>query len=102
MRPATPSSRQRPPNTTARWRRFRPAPTRPCWPTRSSPATAALAATVTEGSPEVYSEIQAAFDGADEVAAAAQRIADADSDTFADLYAEAKRNVDADSRVTDE
>ena len=61
-----------------------------------------LAATVTEGSPEVYSEIQAAFDGADEVAAAAQRIADADSDTFADLYAEAKRNVDADSRVTDE
>ena len=61
-----------------------------------------LAATVTEGSPEVYSEIQATFDGADAIVAAAQEIADADSDTFADLYAEAKRNVDADSRVTDE
>ena len=61
-----------------------------------------LATTVTEGSPEVYGEIQAAFDGADDIAAAAQRIADADSETFADLYAEAKRNVDADSRVTDE
>ena len=61
-----------------------------------------LAATVTEGSPEVYREIQAAFDGADDIAAAAQRIADADSEAFADLYAEAKRTVGADSRVTDE
>jgi len=61
-----------------------------------------LAATVTEGSPEVYSEIQATFDGADDIAAAARRIADADSETFADLYGQAKRNVGADSRVSDE
>ena len=61
-----------------------------------------VAATVAEGSPEVYGEIQAAFDGADDIAAAAQTIADADSDTFADLYTEAKHNVDADSRVTGE
>ena len=61
-----------------------------------------LAVTVTEGSPEVYSEIQSAFDGADDIAAAAQQIAAADSDTFADLYAQAKRNVGADSRVSDE
>lgn len=61
-----------------------------------------LAATVTEGSPEVYSEIQKTFDGADDIAAAAQQIADADAETFADLYEQAKRNVDADSRVSDE
>ena len=61
-----------------------------------------LATTVTEGSPEVYSEIQATFEGADDIAVAAQEIADADSETFADLYEQAKRNVDADSRVSDE
>lgn len=61
-----------------------------------------LAATVTEGNPGVYSEIQSTFDGADEVAAAAQRIADADSEAFADLYEQAKQNVGADSRVSEE
>ncbi len=61
-----------------------------------------LAATVTEGSPEVYSEIQAAFDGADDIAAAARRIAAADSEAFADLYEQAKHNVGADSRVSEE
>lgn len=50
-----------------------------------------LAAAVTGGNPDVYAEIQAAFDGADAVADAARRVADAadDPDAFADLYAEA-------------
>jgi len=53
------------------------------------PVSAALdevADTVTEGSPEVYAEIQRAFDGADDVAAAAREIADSDSEAFAALY----------------
>lgn len=45
-----------------------------------------LVQTVTEGSPQVYAEIQATFDGADDVAAAAARIAEADSETFEELY----------------
>jgi prephenate dehydrogenase len=58
-----------------------------------TPVSAALedvADTVTEGAPEVYAEIQRAFDGADEVADAAREIADADSAAFADLYEAAR------------
>ena len=52
---------------------------------------AALVENVTGGNPSVYAEIQAAFDGADAVAAAGRRVADAaeDREAFADLYAEA-------------
>jgi len=58
-----------------------------------TPVSAALdeiADTVTEGSPAVYAEIQRAFDGADDVAAAAREIADADPEAFADLYEAAR------------
>ncbi|MFC7324403.1 prephenate dehydrogenase [Halorubrum rutilum] len=58
-----------------------------------TPVSAALdevADTVTEGAPEVYAEIQRAFDGADDVADAARAIADADPDEFADLYEAAR------------
>lgn len=41
--------------------------------------------------PRVYAEIQAAFDGADEVADAARRLADADPEAFAALYEDASR-----------
>ncbi|WP_247008913.1 prephenate dehydrogenase/arogenate dehydrogenase family protein [Halorientalis litorea] len=41
------------------------------------------------GDPRVYADIQATFDGADDVAAAARDIAAADTETFADLYREA-------------
>ena len=41
---------------------------------------------VTGNSPGVYAEIQAAFDGAEAVAAAAEQIADADPETFTKLY----------------
>lgn len=49
-----------------------------------------LADQVLSGSPGVYSEVQAAFDGAEAVAAAAERIADADRDEFEQLYCEAR------------
>ncbi|SNR26387.1 NAD(P)-binding domain-containing protein [Halorubrum vacuolatum] len=55
-----------------------------------STALEAVADTVTEGSPAVYAEIQRVFDGADDVAEAARRIADADDETFADLYERAR------------
>jgi prephenate dehydrogenase len=45
-----------------------------------------LVAQVTEGDAHVYSDIQAAFDGAEDVAAAAQRIAASDADEFRELY----------------
>lgn len=50
-----------------------------------------LAAGVTGGNADVYAEIQSAFDGADAVADAACRVADAtdEPEAFADLYAEA-------------
>lgn len=41
---------------------------------------------VTGNDPGVYAEIQATFDGADEVAAAARRVADATGDDFEALY----------------
>jgi prephenate dehydrogenase len=52
---------------------------------------AALVADVTGGNPDVYAEIQSAFDGAEAVADAARRVAEAadDREAFADLYAEA-------------
>ncbi|GAB7008410.1 NAD(P)-binding domain-containing protein [Halorubrum trueperi] len=58
-----------------------------------TPVSAALddvADTVTEGAPEVYGEIQRAFDGADDVAAAARAIADADPEAFVALYEAAR------------
>ena len=48
-----------------------------------------LARAVTAGDARVYSDIQAAFDGADDVAEAARRIADADPEAFERLYADA-------------
>jgi prephenate dehydrogenase len=49
----------------------------------------ALAEQVTGGDPHVYSDIQAAFDGAEDVADAARRLADADAQAFESLYADA-------------
>jgi prephenate dehydrogenase len=46
---------------------------------------------VTDGDPGVYAEIQARFDGAGALAAAAQRVAEADEDAFARLFQEAGR-----------
>lgn len=46
---------------------------------------------VTDGQSRVYADIQAAFDGADEVARAAAQIAEADSETFEQLYEDAGR-----------
>ena len=48
-----------------------------------------LAAQVTDGDARVYSDIQTAFDGAADVAAAARAIADADPEAFEQLYADA-------------
>jgi prephenate dehydrogenase len=48
-----------------------------------------LADQVTGGDPRVYADIQAAFDGAEDVAQAARELADADPETFADLYRDA-------------
>jgi prephenate dehydrogenase len=48
-----------------------------------------LSEQVTGGDPHVYSDIQAAFDGAEDVADAARRLADADAGTFESLYADA-------------
>ncbi|MFB6180183.1 MAG: prephenate dehydrogenase/arogenate dehydrogenase family protein [Halorientalis sp.] len=45
-----------------------------------------LVAQVTDGDPRVYADIQAAFDGADDVAQAAARLADADATEFETLY----------------
>lgn len=50
-----------------------------------------LADQVTDNTPQVYAEIQERFDGAEAVAKAARRIADADPETFAELYEEASR-----------
>jgi prephenate dehydrogenase len=48
-----------------------------------------LVETVTDGTPRVYREIQETFDGAEDVAAAARRVADAEGEAFDALYAEA-------------
>jgi len=57
-----------------------------------------IATTVTEGDAGVYSEIQSTFDGAEAVAEAAKRIAEADDETFAELYDDAKTNMNATGR----
>jgi prephenate dehydrogenase len=54
----------------------------------------AVAEQVAGNEPRVYAEIQETFDGADEVAAAARRLVDADSETFAELYREAGESLD--------
>lgn len=46
--------------------------------------------TITGGDPRVYADIQSTFEGADEVAEAARRLAAADPDTFERLYREAQ------------
>jgi prephenate dehydrogenase len=48
-----------------------------------------IVAGLTGNTPEVYAEIQARFDGAESVADAAARLADADPETFVELYEEA-------------
>jgi prephenate dehydrogenase len=48
-----------------------------------------LVETVTGGNPRVYGDIQTTFDGADGVAEAARRLAEADADAFEALYREA-------------
>jgi prephenate dehydrogenase len=45
-----------------------------------------LVEAVTDGDPRVYADIQAAFEGAEEVAEAAREIADADRERFRQLY----------------
>lgn len=45
-----------------------------------------LVETVTDGSPQVYAEIQSVFEGADDVAAAAAELAAADDEEFEALY----------------
>ncbi|RDI70657.1 prephenate dehydrogenase/arogenate dehydrogenase family protein [Halopelagius longus] len=48
-----------------------------------------LVEAVTTGTPRVYREIQESFPGADRVAEAARRLADADGEAFEELYEEA-------------
>jgi prephenate dehydrogenase len=58
----------------------------------ATPVSAAmddLVETVTGGNARVYREIQETFAGADRVAAAARRVADAEGATFDDCYREA-------------
>jgi prephenate dehydrogenase len=52
-----------------------------------------VAEQVTGNTPEVYAEIQATFDGAEQVAEAAALLADADESEFAELYREASENM---------
>jgi prephenate dehydrogenase len=66
---------------------------RPEFHTPVSAALAELAETVTEGTPRVYREIQTTFDGAERVAEAAARVADADDEAFDALYREAGERV---------
>jgi len=58
----------------------------------ATPVSAALddlVGTVTGGTPQVYREIQETFEGADRVADAARRVAEAEGDGFDELYREA-------------
>jgi prephenate dehydrogenase len=64
-------------------------PTRPEFATPVSRRLDDLVATVTGGTPRVYRDIQRTFDGAERVAAAARRVAEADDDAFTALYREA-------------
>jgi prephenate dehydrogenase len=58
-----------------------------------SRALSEVAARVTSGDPEIYAEIQTAFAGSEDVAAAAARIADADPREFEALYREAGESL---------
>jgi prephenate dehydrogenase len=53
----------------------------------------AVAEQVTGNTPAVYAEIQETFGGADRVAEAARRLADADESEFAELYREASESA---------
>jgi prephenate dehydrogenase len=53
----------------------------------------AVAEQVAGNTPEVYAEIQATFDGAERVAEAAARLADADESEFAALYRDASEDT---------
>jgi prephenate dehydrogenase len=48
---------------------------------------------VLSGSPRVYAEIQDTFDGAEAVADAAERIAETDTESFEELYREARESM---------
>ncbi|ELY43381.1 prephenate dehydrogenase/arogenate dehydrogenase family protein [Natronorubrum sulfidifaciens] len=64
-----------------------------------------LAEQVTEGTPRVYADIQQTFAGAEKVATAAERIADADPTTLESLYrqaAEQWHGDDADGSATEQ
>jgi prephenate dehydrogenase len=70
----------------------------PAFHTPVSAELARLANRLTTGDPSTYADIQGAFDGAGDVAAAARRIADADPDAIGDLVAAADElNVPAEA-----
>lgn len=61
----------------------------PEFQTPISAALSDLTEQVTDGESRVYADIQSAFEGADDVADAARKVADADRETFEKLYREA-------------
>jgi prephenate dehydrogenase len=63
-----------------------------------SRALSDLVGTVTDGTPRVYREIQESFEGAEAVAEAARRVANADGDAFDRLYEEAGTRRDRPGR----
>jgi prephenate dehydrogenase len=68
---------------------------RPEFATPVSDGLSDLVRTVTGGEARVYADIQATFAGAEAVAAAAERVADANAEEFAALYREAGSVFDA-------
>ncbi len=73
----------------------------PAFETPVSRRLGSLAATVTEGDPSTYADIQATFDGADRVAMAAQSVASSEADRFRELFEQARQQVDATPRNAD-
>ncbi|WP_254534726.1 prephenate dehydrogenase/arogenate dehydrogenase family protein [Halomarina litorea] len=65
-------------------------PVREEFQTPVSRALGDLVDRVTGGTARVYADIQSTFDGAEDVAEAARRVADADDEAFAALYREAR------------
>jgi prephenate dehydrogenase len=63
----------------------------PRYHTTLSAPLADLVEQVLGNTPEVYADVQRRFAGGDDVAEAARRLADADAETFVDLYEEAER-----------
>ncbi|WP_135825775.1 prephenate dehydrogenase [Halorussus ruber] len=61
----------------------------------------AVAEQVTGNTPAVYAEIQETFGGADRVAEAARRLADADESEFAELYREASESAIAERETAE-